>query len=417
MKRIQNRWFYAVLGVIALLFAGLVYAWSVLSVPIAAEFPAWSKAELSLTFTLVMTLFCVGCLVGGFLSKKLSPKIYCFAAAALLLAGFCIASRTQTLLGLYIGFGVLCGFGSGLIYNAAMSTVGRWFPDRQGLISGILLMGFGISSFIAGKIFQAATPDVIGAWRGSFVVLGVISAAVVAVCGLLIRGPGPDFAPPAAAAGKKRAVNPVAAESEPLQTLKSPAFWLYYLWAILLSAAGLAIVSQAAGMVREVGSSVAGNSVATIVGLISIFNGIGRILLGGAYDRAGRNVTMQIVNCGFILTAAVLIFALRTGSLALIVVGFILGGLSYGGVTPTNSAFISSYFGMKNYPVNFSFVNTNLIIASFGSTIAGALYDRSQSYLSTFVMMIVLAAAGILVSQAISWRDRRVVSKRAKCAQ
>ncbi|MDO4572208.1 MAG: MFS transporter [Clostridia bacterium] len=408
--KIVNRWFYAAIGVVALLFAGLVYAWSVLSAPIAAEFPAWSKAELSLTFTLVMTLFCVGCLVGGFLSGRISPKVYCWTAAALFLAGFFIASRTQSLLQLYIGFGLLCGFASGLIYNAAMSTVGRWFPDKQGLISGILLMGFGISSFIAGKIYQAATPDVTGAWRQSFVVLGIISAVVVAACGFFMNKPGADFAPPAPAGAKRRAVNPVAMEARPLETLKSSAFWLYYVWAILLSAAGLAIVSQATGMVNEIGAGVSGSGVATIVGLISIFNGIGRILLGGTYDRAGRNVTMQIVNGGFILTAVVLILALKTGSLALIVAGFILGGLSYGGVTPTNSAFISSYFGMKNYPVNFSFVNTNLIIASFGSTIAGALYDGSQSYLSTFFMMIVLAALGILLSQAIVWRDRRAAA-------
>jgi len=236
---------------------------------------------------------------------------------------------------------------------------------------------------------------------------------VVAVCGFFIRKPDADFQPPAPAREKRRAVNPVAMEATPVQALKSPAFWMYYLWAILLSAAGLAIVSQATGMVREVGAAISGSAVATIVGLISIFNGIGRILLGGLYDRAGRNATMQLVNIGFILTAGVLVIALKTQSLALIVAGFILGGLSYGGVTPTNSAFTSSYFGMKNYPVTFSFINTNLIIASFGSTIAGALYDGSQSYLSTFIMMIALAALGILISQAIAWRDKRVVSKKA----
>ncbi len=411
--KIRNRWFYAGLGVVILLFAGLVYAWSVLSAPIAQEFPTWTKAQLSLTFTLVMTLFCLGCLVGGFLSARLSPKLYCWAGALLHLAGFVLASRTQALWQLYVGFGVLCGFGSGLLYNASLSAIGRWFPDKQGLISGILLMGFGISSFIAGKIYQAATPDVIGAWRQSFVVLGIISAAVVAVCGFFIRKPDADFQPPAPAREKRRAVNPVAMEATPVQALKSPAFWMYYLWAILLSAAGLAIVSQATGMVREVGAAISGSAVATIVGLISIFNGIGRILLGGLYDRAGRNATMQLVNIGFILTAGVLVIALKTQSLALIVAGFILGGLSYGGVTPTNSAFTSSYFGMKNYPVTFSFINTNLIIASFGSTIAGALYDGSQSYLSTFIMMIALAALGILISQAIAWRDKRVVSKKA----
>lgn len=73
MKQL-NRWVYAIVGVIVLLFAGLVYAWSVLSTPIAAEFTGWTKAQLSLTFTLVMILFCIGSLLCGLLAGKLSAK-------------------------------------------------------------------------------------------------------------------------------------------------------------------------------------------------------------------------------------------------------------------------------------------------------------------------------------------------------
>ena len=94
------------------------------------------------------------------------------------------------------------------------------------------------------------------------------------------------------------------------------------------------------------------------------------------------------------VTAAVLA-ALSCGSFPVLVLGFIVGGLAYGGITPTNSAFISSYYGRKHYPVNFSIINTNLIVASFGSTIAGSLYDASMSYMSTIAMIVVLGALGI----------------------
>ena len=142
MKQL-NRWVYAIAGVIVLLFAGLVYAWSVLSTPIAAEFTAWTKAQLSLTFTLVMIFFCIGSLLCGLLSGRLSAKNAVRLGAALFLAGFFLASRCHSPLTLYLGFGVLCGLGSGLSYNAVMSTMVRWFPDKPGLISGVLLMGFG----------------------------------------------------------------------------------------------------------------------------------------------------------------------------------------------------------------------------------------------------------------------------------
>ena len=153
MKQL-NRWVYAIVGVIVLLFAGLVYAWSVLSTPIGAEFTGWTKAQLSLTFTLVMILFCIGSLLCGLLAGRLSAKNAVRLGAVLFLAGFFIASRCQSPLTLYLGFGVLCGLGSGLSYNAVMSTMVRWFPDRPGLISGVLLMGFGGGSFLGGNASQ-----------------------------------------------------------------------------------------------------------------------------------------------------------------------------------------------------------------------------------------------------------------------
>lgn len=165
-----NRWVYAFAGVVTLLLAGLVYAWSVLSMPLAAYFTEWTKAQMSLTFTICMMFFCFGCMAGGMTAGKLNVKIHVRLSGALFFAGFFIAGRANSPAVLYLGYGALCGFASGFVYNAVLSTMSGWFPDKQGLISGILLMGFGISSFLVGKIYQAVTPSGEGveAWRDSF---------------------------------------------------------------------------------------------------------------------------------------------------------------------------------------------------------------------------------------------------------
>ena len=401
-----NRWVYAIVGVIVLLFAGLVYAWSVLSTPIAAEFADWSKAQLSMTFTIVMIMFCIGSLLCGLLSGKLSAKMSVRIGAVLFLLGFFLASRTQSLAMLYIGFGVLCGLSSGLCYNAVMSTMVRWFPDRPGLISGVLLMGFGGGSFIIGKLYQAWTPVEIGGWRASFLVMGIIIFVVLAICSLFFVAPGADFVAPAAK-NSKAAVKIASKEYKPLKMVKKPSFWLYYVWAIALSAAGLALISQASGVVWEASASQTAGAVATIVGLISICNALGRVLFGGMYDKYGRSLSMQLVNILFIITSGVLILALAAKSVVVVIIGFILGGLAYSGITPTNSAFCRAYFGPVNYPVNFSLINSNLIFASFGSTVSGALFDASGSYNVTFFLIIGLAVVGILCSLAISALDKR----------
>ena len=401
-----NRWVYAIVGVIVLLFAGLVYAWNVLSTPIAAEFADWSKAQLSMTFTIVMIMFCIGSLLCGLLTGKLSAKMAVRIGAVLFLLGFFLASRTQSLAMLYIGFGVLCGLSSGLCYNAVMSTMVRWFPDRPGLISGVLLMGFGGGSFIIGKLYQAWTPVEIGGWRASFLVMGIIIFVVLAICSFFFVAPGADFVAPAAK-NSKAAVKIAGKEYKPLEMVKKPSFWLYYVWAIALSAAGLALISQASGVVWEASASQTAGAVATIVGLISICNALGRVLFGGMYDKYGRSLSMQLVNILFIITSGVLILALAAKSVVVVIIGFILGGLAYSGITPTNSAFCRAYFGPVNYPVNFSLINSNLIFASFGSTVSGALFDASGSYNVTFFLIIGLAVVGILCSLAISALDKR----------
>ena len=90
-----NRWVYAIIGVITLLLAGLVYAWSVMSKSIGASRPDWTAAQLSMTFTMVMAFFCIGCLIAGMMAKKSVRRSTSFFRI-LFLAGFMIASTTGT---------------------------------------------------------------------------------------------------------------------------------------------------------------------------------------------------------------------------------------------------------------------------------------------------------------------------------
>lgn len=397
MKKL-NRWVYAVVGVITLLLAGLVYAWSVMSKSISASRPDWSAAQVSMTFTIVMAFFCIGCLIAGILAKKVSPKIYIILSGVLFFVGFMVAAMTGASPALlYLGYGVLCGLGAGFAYNAVMSTMSAWFPDKQGLISGILLMGFGLSAFIIGKVFAAVTPSTGGEeWKATFRVLGIVILVVMVICSFFFVRPAADFVPPTS--GKKKEVREPALDINSAQMVKKPAFWLYYIWAILVSAAGLVLVSQASGIAVQVGgTSVSDGTIATVVGLISILNGIGRVIFGGMFDKKGYKMTMIVDMIVFIVAGLVLILALTTGQFLFIILGFVIGGFAYGGVTPTNSAIISDFFGRTYYPMNFSLINTNLLIASFASTIAGKLYDATQSYMSAIFMLIGVTVVGFIV--------------------
>ncbi len=400
MMNDMNRRKPAYLAFVMLTVMGLIYAWSVISVPIEEEFPAWSKSQISLTFTLLMVFFCVGQLVCGYVVDGIKPKYAVVMGASLLLLGFFVASRAETLLVLYLGFGFLCGFGAGIAYNSVMSTMLKWYWDKPGYISGILLMGFGIGGFIIGKLYQLWTPTAVGGWRISFMVMGVAIFVTLILCAV-------KFERPLEPQNSSLTKEDTSVDYRPAETLKSPIFWLYYLWAIVCNAAGLSVISQGSGIVVEVVEGVGAAAIATLVGIISIFNALGRVAFGTIYDKFGRSVSMLLVGGMFMVTAAILFMAFKTESLILLVFTFVLCGLSYSGIPPTNSAFSREYFGAKYYGVNFSLVNSNMIIASFGSVLAGAVYDFTGSYDSIVLLIIGFAAMGMICSAGISRVEKR----------
>ena len=83
-NKLNIRWFYLVIGVIAMLFAGVLYAWSILKSPLTSEF-GWGASQLALNFTLAMSFFCIGGLLGAQISKRLGHRI------ALIIAGIGMA--------------------------------------------------------------------------------------------------------------------------------------------------------------------------------------------------------------------------------------------------------------------------------------------------------------------------------------
>ena len=409
-----NRWVRAIVGVIILLMAGLIYSWTVMSKTIGAS-RDWTASQLSVTFTIVMAFFCLGSLIGGILSKKIKPRIYILASGVFFFFGFLIASFTGDGPALLdIGFGVLCGLGAGFAYNGVMGSISPWFPDKQGLISGVLLMGFGFSSFIIGKVFAAVAPsDGTDTWQSVYLVMGIIIVILMVICSFFVARPGEDYVAPAAK-NTKKVVREPASEMKTVQMLKQPTFWLFYVWAIMVSAAGLALVGQASGIASQVGTTVSDGTIATVVGLISIVNGVSRIIYGALYDKIGYKLTMLLDMVSFIVTAVILILALSTNSFVLIIIGFICGGFAYGGVTPMQSALISDFYGRTYYSTNFSVVVTNLMIGSFASTVAGNLYDASQSYMSTIYMMIIVTVVSFIVFLGIRRPGSSKKEKKAK---
>ena len=406
MKKALPRSVYAVMGVLVLLFAGLVYAWTTFSKPLAN---IWSQDSLTWTSTIVMAAFCLGGFFGGQMQKKgFSVKLNLVIAAILMVAGFLISGLVGNLTGsiiiIYLGFGVLGGLGAGLAYNAVLSAVSGWFPDKQGLISGILLMGFGISAFLMGLLYASNVDQMDGkggiSWYLCFLAIGVGCFVFIMLGALILRKPGLDFVAPTSGDGKKGKNSSAPYEEvTTAQMVKRATFWLMFIWAVLVSIAGLAVVFLGTPIATAAVPSLNDNAslLAIIVGLISIFNGIGRIIFGGMFDKIGYKATLVIV-CGmFIISIGIIILAMVTGSQLILIIAYIVTGLSYGGVTPSQSAFVNKFYGSRNYGQNLPIMTMNLLIASFGTKLVQAVQGSLMAGGMTNSGAYIVVLAGVAV--------------------
>ena len=398
-SRKLTRWPYLLAGIIAMLFAGIIYAWSILKAPLAAEF-GWSASDLALNFTLTMSFFCLGGFIGGLLAKQLGAKIVVPLGGVLAGLGFILTSRLSgaSVTTLYLTYGLMAGLGIGMAYVVTVSTVGAWFPDKKGFCSGCLMMGFGASTLILGNLSNALIASM--GWRKTFLLLGIVLGVVLIVAGLIIRLPGADVVLP-----QPKAVKAAGKESFEVkdyttgEMLRRFSFWRAFVCIVFLAAVGNSVISFAKDLTMSVGASAA--LATTLVGVLSVCNGLGRILTGAVFDAAGRRTTMLAANIVTIAAAGITLAATLMGSLPLCIVGLCLTGLSYGSCPTFTSAFTSAFYGTKYFSTNFSVMNFNLMGASFIATASSALLTSYNSYVAPFVMLLALSVAGLLLYLSI----------------
>ncbi len=397
-KKISIRWFYMVVGVIAMLFAGVLYAWSILKSPLSSELN-WGASQLALNFTIAMTLFCVGGLFGAQISKKIGHKIAIILSGVLSALGFILTSflSGKSIVLLYLTYGVLAGMGIGIAYNVVISTVSAWFPDKKGLCSGCLMMGFGASALVLGNLADAMFKSTVG-WRTTYIVLGVAIFVVLTLSALLLKKPREEVLSSLSVNGSKK-VNENADNKQEFtskQMLARPSFWLAFIFISFLAAVGSSVISFAKDLVLSVNGPEA--LAVSLVGVLSVCNGFGRILTGAVFDLIGCRKTMLCANILTICAALVTLLAVSVNSLALCIVGVCLTGISYGACPTITASFTSSFYGMKNFSNNMAFMTFTVMVGSFVATASNKVLEMTGGYTMTFVMLVALTIVAFVLN-------------------
>jgi OFA family oxalate/formate antiporter-like MFS transporter len=413
VKKTKNRWLIAASAVGIHISIGSVYAWSNFTNPLMNEF-GWTAQQVQLTFSLAILFLGLSAAFLGHFVEKYGPK-----AAGLLAAGFfgvgVIGSGLAVNLGslplLYVTYGVLGGIGLGVGYIAPVSTLIKWFPDRRGLATGLAIMGFGFAAAISSPIMDSLIKTV--GTANTFYILGAAYFVIMTLSSLYLEKPPVNWVPEGfkekVQSGKSR-IKEDLSQLTANEAIKTPRF--YYLWLMLFInvTCGIAILSAAKPLAQEsIGLSTV--EAAALVGVMGIFNGLGRIGWASISDYIGRPNTYTTF---FVLQIVLFALLPHTTEAFLFQVMLAVVYTCYGGGFAAIPAYIGDLFGTKQLGAIHGYILTAWAAAGLaGPMFAAWMKDTTGSYATSLTFFSGLFILALLVSILIRFDIKKLRQQNA----
>ncbi len=389
----HNRLRYPICGTLMMLCIGNVYAWSVFRKPLQEAY-GWTTAQATLPFQISIAVFAAAMVFAGRWQDRAGPRPVAVLGGILIGLGFILSGLFgSTLTGMILAFGVVAGIGMGGAYVTPLATTIKWWPDRRGLLTGLVVMGMGAGSIIGG-IGGPILIARIGVLQ-TFLVFGILFGAVITLAGLMLRNPPDGYRPPGwtpPAAGQAGAQ--AARDFSPGEMMATGSFYLIWLSFVIGSGVGLMIISQVSPIGQEMASLtpiVAGGAVT----ILAIFNGLGRPTFGAISDRIGRKNAVLVAFAIEIL--AMVVVLPRAESFLLYAIGVSLVGFSYGGFLGLMPAITADFYGTKNIGLNYAWVYTAWGMAGvLGPVVGVEVREATGGWVNAFYILAGCSGVGIV---------------------
>lgn len=421
----KNRWLIAAAAVGIHISIGSVYAWSVIAKPLMQQFDL-SLTEVSITFSVAIFFLGMSAAFFGHFVESRGPRISgtissLFFGLGIIGSGLVVkfaAAHNDIVLNLgqigdhaiqlkfiymiYLTYGVLGGTGLGTGYIAPVSTLIKWFPDKRGMATGMAIMGFGFAAFFGGPLMQILI-DKVGI-ANMFFILGSIYFVLMFSSAQYLAPPPEGWLPAGFKArldSGQRILKKDLAMLDARQAVKTIRF--YYLWLMLFIniTCGIAILSVASPLAQEVTGMTSG-AAAAMVGMMGLFNGLGRIGWSSLSDHLGRPAvwtTFFIIEiAAYFLLPNIVNQMMFQGMLFLIMT-------CYGGAFASVPAYISDIFGTRQVSAIHGYILTAWAAAGVvGPLFVSWVHDNTQSYTKTmyvfgFLFVVALVTALLMIAE------------------
>ena len=386
-----NRYFIATCGVILHLMLGSTYAWSVYRNPIIAE-TGWDQSAIAFAFSLA--IFCLGMSAAfmGQLVEKFGPRLTGSISAFLyalgnILTGLAIAKNSIVLL--YLGYGIIGGIGLGAGYITPVSTIIKWFPDKRGLATGLAIMGFGFAALLTSPMAQSLI--IHSGIINTFYILGVIYFVVMILVSQFIKLPtSKDFY----ILSKDNLPTDITQGVSAKKALKTWDFYMLWMIFFINISCGLGLISVVAPMAQDL-AGISASEAAIIVGIMGVFNGFGRLLWASLSDFIGRPLTFLIL---FIVNILMTIMIMLSHSPILFVIAMAILMSCYGAGFSLIPPYLSDIYGAKELAVLHGYILTAWAMAAlFGPMLLATSYAITHTYTATLICFILLYLIALML--------------------
>ncbi|NCA66501.1 MAG: MFS transporter [Clostridia bacterium] len=381
---------------------GTAYIWSVFQTGIAAYLFKGNSANALLTFSLLLAVLTVGSTIGGKIQQKIGTRKIIIIGGIVLALGFFLSSFVKPDFGwvIWITYGIIGGIGMGFIYSTSIACCQKWFPDKRGMITGIIVSALGFGGVIFTPIARSIIKSLGNGAAGigelyTFAILAGIFLIVCTVGGIFIVDPPSGYSPKGWIAPEPKKGTFVQ-HFNTQEMLKTSQFYFVTVTFMLACMAGLMMIGLASQIAIAKGIAV---EVATIgIMIISISNSFGRLFWGWMSDKLGRRNTIFAL----LLATSVLIIVVNFVSGYWIFALIALVGFAYGGFLGNFPALTADYFGSKNMSMNYGVVLLGFGAGAIASSyIAGYFKDIAKNDISLMFPAFIIASAAALIGAVL----------------
>lgn len=388
-----SRWLYVILGLIVNIMLGAIYSFSLFRVPLEKLWHISATAS-GYPFMVFLAVFAIAMPIGGNLMQKWGPRNTMILGSILVGIGWILAGFSTSIGMLALIYGVIGGFGVGLVYGCPVAVAAKWFPDKGGLAIGLTVGGFGLSALVMAPIIKALIASV--GPLNTFMYLGIVFLIVNVLLSLPFKFPPPDFkVASAATTSQTQAV--VVKDYDRSEAMTKSTFWILWFLYIIGAMAGLMAIGIAAPVGKELKLSAA--AAASAIQLFAIFNFAGRPLYGWLTDKLTPKYASAL---SFVVIAIATGLLYSSKSVGIYYIAFSLLWLTLGGWLAIAPTATKTFFGTKYYGKNYGVIFTAYGIAAIlGTLLSGKIKDMTGSYFSVFPVVMVIAILGIIISLAL----------------